>query len=327
MIVVTGGTGHIGNVLVRELIKKGEKVRLLLLPGEKTESLEGLSFEKVEGDVQKIATLEKAFAGAKAVFHLAGIISISPGQKKLIYQVNVEGTKNVIKACLKTGVKRLVYTSSIHAFVEPPSDETINEDQLIIPEGVSGHYAKSKAMATLAVLKAVKEKKLNAVIVAPSGVIGPYDYKISELGHLIIDFAHKKLKAFINGAYDFVDVRDVVAGLIAAMEKGRKGEIYILSGEQIKIKEILKILTKVTGKKAPVYAMPAWLAIATAPFSILYYRILKAKPLFTAYSVRVLMSNSKTDHSKARQELGYNPRTVRESINDSYIWFKEHGYI
>ena len=327
MIVVTGATGHIGNVLVRTLLEKGEKVKVFLLPGEPTDSLDGLHYATARGNVLNKKSLEEAFKGAKAVFHLAGIIAIAPGKKKLLYDVNVQGTKNVIDACLKTGVKRLIYTSSIHAFVEPPRHKVINEDTLIIPEGVKGHYAKSKAMATLAILKAVKNKNLDAVICCPSGVIGPYDFKISEMGRMIIDFGRKKLKAYINGAYDFVDVRDVANGLAAAWKKGRKGEIYILSGEQIKIRQILIDLEDASGINPPDFVLPGWIAIATSPFAILHYRLRRQKPIFTAYSIRTLKSNSKTDHSKARHELGYCPRSARESLADSYSWFKANNYI
>ena len=327
MIVVTGATGHIGNVLVRTLLSQGEKVRVFLLPGEPTDSLDGLHYETARGNVLNKKSLEAAFKGAKAVFHLAGIIAITPGKRKLLYDVNVQGTKNVINACLKMKVKRLIYTSSIHAFVEPPRHKIIDETQLIIPEGVNGHYAKSKAIATLDILRAVKKRNLDAVICCPSGVIGPYDYNISEMGRMIIDFGRKKLKAYINGAYDFVDVRDVVNGLIAAWKKGRKGEIYILSGEQIKIKEILNNLQNASGVNPPDFVLPAWIAIATSPFAILHYKLRRQKPIFTAYSVKTLRSNSKTDHTKARHELGYCPRSARESLTDSYNWFKNNGYI
>lgn len=327
MIVVTGATGHIGNVLVRALLDKGEEVRVFLLPGEPTDSLDGLHYQTARGNIMDVKSLAKAFQGADYVIHLTGIISITPGHKKELEEINVQGTKNVISACLRAEVKRMVYVSSIHAFVEPPKKEYITEDSPVIPEGVKGQYAKTKAEATLAVLKAVKNKGLDAVVCCPTGVIGPYDYKISEMGRLILDFARKKLKAYLNGAYDFVDVRDVAEGLYLAAKKGKKGEIYILSGERVSIREILDILQEATGANPPDVVLPAWLAIAVSPFAILHYRLRRQKPLFTAYSVKTLMSNSRTDHAKPRRELGYTARSVRESMADAFQWFRDNGYI
>jgi len=232
MIVVTGATGHIGNVLVRELLSRGENVRVVIPPFEDTTPLDGLKVEMVEGDVRQVDSLIQAFKEGDVVYHLAGIISILPGKSKLLYQVNVMGTRNVVGACLKTDVRRLVYTSSIHAIAEPPHGTAIDETLPFDPDRAIGEYDRSKAQATLEVLKAVQQG-LDAIIVCPTGVVGPYDFKLSEMGQLFIDFAKKKLKAYIDGAYDFVDVRDVAIGHILACEKGHTGESYILSGERV----------------------------------------------------------------------------------------------
>jgi len=231
MIVITGATGHLGNVLVRKLVNQNKKVRVLILPGEDITSLEGLEVEKVEGDVRVPDSLRKAFEGADIVYHCAGIISILPGQQKQLYQVNVLGTRNVVNICLETKIKRLVYTSSIHTLSEPAPGIIFDESREFNPENVLGEYSKSKALGTLEVLKGI-EKGLDAVILCPSGIIGPHDYRISEMGKLIVDFVKGKVKACVDGAYDFVDVRDVAEGLILASEKGKKGECYILSGQQ-----------------------------------------------------------------------------------------------
>ena len=179
MVIVTGATGHIGNVLVRQLLSRGADVRVVIPPFEDTASLDGLKVEMVEGDVRKIDSLIQAFKGGDVVYHLAGIISILPGKSELLYQVNVVGTRNAVEACLKTGVRRLVYTSSIHAIVGPPHGTIIDKTFPFDPDRTRGDYDRSKAQATLEVLKAV-ERGLDAVIVCPTGVIGPYDYKLSE---------------------------------------------------------------------------------------------------------------------------------------------------
>ena len=324
MVVVTGATGHIGNVLVRKLVSRSERVRAVIPPFEDASCLDGLKVEIVEGDIRQIDSLIQAFKGSDVVYHLAGIISILSGKSELLYQVNVEGTRNVVEACLKTKIRRLVYTSSIHAVKEPPHGTVIDETFPFDPDNVLGDYAKSKAQATLEVLNGVKQG-LNVVIVCPTGVIGPYDYKISEMGQLITDFIQRKLKAYVDGAYDFADVRDVATGLILACEKGCSGESYILSGEQITVRDLLLMLQEITKVKAPSLKIPAWLARTVGKIAPLYHRLTNTKPLFTAYSIDVLASNSVINSEKARCKLGYSARSIRESIEDTVRWLRENG--
>jgi len=216
----------------------------------------------------------------------------------------------------------LVYTSSIHAFTELPHGQTLVETKHFDENKVKGDYARSKALATNIVLDAVKNG-LDAVILHPTGVIGPYEYTLSNMGQLIIDFMKRKLFAYIDGTYDFVDVRDVAHGIILASEKGRSGENYILSGEQITVKRILEHLENATGLKAPRIKIPAWFAQLTAPLSELYYKILQQQPLYTSYSIQTLYSNSLTSHNKAKEELGYKPRPINEAIFDTVCWLKK----
>jgi len=324
MIVITGATGHLGNVLVRELLTRGEEVQLIIPPFEDTTSIEGLKAEKVEGDVRNLDSLIQAFKGADVVYHLAGIVSILPGRAELLYQVNVMGTHNTVEACLKSAVPRLVYTSSVHAIAEPPLGTAIDETLPFDPDRAGGEYGRSKAEATLEVLEGVK-KGLDAVVVCPTGVIGHYDFKPSEMGQLFIDFTKNRLKAYIDGAYDFVDVRDVAIGHILACEKGRTGESYILSGERISMAALMLMLEEVTGVSMPRLKIPIRLAEIIATFTPLYYGLTKAKPRFTKYSIRTLTSNFLVRQIKSRRELGYSPRPIRESIVDTIQWFKETG--
>lgn len=326
MIVITGATGHLGNVLVRKLVNMNKKVRALILPGEDIASLEGLEAEKVEGDVRVPDSLQRAFEGADIVYHCAGIISILPGQQQQLYQVNVLGTRNVINMCLETKVKRLIYTSSIHALSEPAPGIVFDESREFNPENVLGEYSKSKVLGTLEVIKGI-EKGLDAVILCPSGIIGPYDYRISEMGKLIVDFVKGKVKVYVSGAYDFVDVRDVAEGLILACEKGKKGECYILSGQQISVRKLLKFLEGITGVKAPLFKIPRQVARSTGFFNVLYCNLMKIKPLFTPFSIDVLASNSLVSCQKAQDELGYSSRSIYESIKDTVRWFKQEGII
>jgi nucleoside-diphosphate-sugar epimerase len=320
MNLVTGATGHIGNVLVRLLLERGEKVRAMIMPGEDPTPLRDLEVEIVEADVLDYQSLLKAFTHTEVVYHLAGIISILPGKEQMVQLVNVVGTRNVIQAAQTAGVKRLVYTSSIHALQRVPHGILIDESVPFDIEHSISSYDSSKANASLEVLEAVHQG-MDAVIVCPTGVIGPYDFRRSEMGQLILDCVEQKPMLYVDGAYDFVDVRDVAQGLILAGEKGRSGESYILSGERIAVLDIIKIVQEVLGKRLFSLKIPMDLARLTARIMPLYYRLANVKPRFTSYSLATITSNSFISHAKAHLELGYRPRPLRESLRDTVNWF------
>lgn len=325
MLAVTGATGHIGNVLVRELLARGQKVRALVMPEDNLRPLSGLDVEIVQGDITNQASLEKAFKGIDIVFHLAGIVTIMPRMKNILEKVNIEGTRHVAAACRAVGVRRLVYTSSIHAIAEPPHGIPIDESQPFDPERVLGDYAWSKAHATLLLLDEAKKGRLDIVICCPTGVIGPYDFNVSNIGQLILDFNSGYLKSYVRGAYDFVDVRDVAYGLVLAAEKGKSGRHYILSGAQVRVSQLMSELASDIGKPAPTYLIPALLARTAGVLASVFYRIAKRKPVFTAYSIDVLASNSLVSSQRAREELGFITRPWRESIHDQVAWFRKEG--
>ncbi|MBI5460274.1 SDR family oxidoreductase [Methanobacterium sp.] len=326
MILVTGATGHIGNVLVKKLTSSRMAVRVLILPGDDLRPLAGLDVEIVEGDITDFNSISPLFEDVDRVFHLAGIISIMSGQDELLYRVNVMGTRNVVEACLKNNVDRLIYTSSVHALKEPPHGTQIDETCFYEPEYSRGGYDRTKAQASLEVLEGVK-KGLDSVIVCPSGIIGPCDYNVSQMGQLILKYMNGNMKAYIDGAYDFVDVRDVAEGLILACRRGKAGGTYILSGEKITVQELMFTLEEITGVKRPWLKVPHWMANAAGKITSLYYRNSKSKPLFTSYSTEVLVSNCNINNFKARKELGYDPRPIKESLKDSVEWFKNNSHV
>ena len=326
MLVVTGATGHIGNVLVRGLLAQGRQVRALVPPFEDTRPLAGLDVELVGGDIRDPDSLRCAFAGASVVYHLAGQISILPGRAKALHATNVVGTRNVIQACLDGGVERMVYVSSVHALVEPPHGTAITEEAGCDPRRVVGAYAKSKAQATLAVREAAA-RGLDAVIIFPSGVIGPHDFNRSEMGQVILDFARRRLPAYVDGAYDFVDVRDVADGIVRAGLKGRTGEGYILSGGILPVPRLMELLQELTGVRAPSLRLPRRVAMAAAVFTPLFSAVTGAKPRFASYAIRVLGSNCLISCAKARRELDYAPRPIEETLADTVQWFRMHGMI
>jgi len=326
-VVVTGATGHIGNVLVRELIARRKKVRALVMPNDDLRPVGGLEVEILRGDVTDLRSLESAFAGVDTVFHLAGIVTIMPGMRNILGRVNIEGTRNVAQACRTSGVHRLVYTSSIHAIAEPPRGIAIDESLPFDPEQVLGDYAWSKACATLLLLEETRKGGLDAVMCCPTGVIGPWDYGISNIGQMILDFASGGLKSYVRGAYDFVDVRDVAIGLILAAEKGKMGRHYVFSGTQVQVPELMQELERDIGRHAPTYEIPAGIARTAGVFASVYYRLLRRKPVFTAYSIDVLRSNSQVSSARARQELGFSTRPWQESIHDQVGWFRTEGML
>ena len=326
MILVTGAAGHLGNVLVRDLVKSGEVVRVMVLPGEDLRSLEGLEVEYVQGNVLDRASLKKAMQGVEFVYHLAGIISILPGMGERMYAVNVEGVRNVAETALECGIKRLVHTSSIHAFMRVEHGVVINESISFALGSSRNTYDRTKAEGTLVVLEAVR-KGLDAVIVFPTGVIGPYDFRDSEMGKTLCDFAQKKWHFLVDGAYDFIDVRDVAQGLIKACQNGRTGETYILSGVHIKVREIRRIVAEISGNFAPEIVIPFPLAFFLASFTELFYRINKGIPKFTRYSLKVLQDNSVITSEKARNELGFVVRPIRETIMDTLNWWRMYRFL
>lgn len=323
MIIVTGATGHIGNVLIRKLTERGEKVGIITNSSRHHESLKDLNYTLFEGDIRDLDFLRKVFSQAETVYHLAGLISIMPGTLKQLEAINLRGTLNVLQACKETGVKRLVYTSSTHTLKELPKGTPLTEIVETNLDIVDGDYAKSKIKATLAVFEAAKQG-LDVVVVFPSGVIGPFDFKPSETGKRLLTFIKGYLRFHIDGMYNFVDVRDVANGLIAAMEKGVAGEGYILSGYSITVKEMFELSAKGLGKNRTTIPFPFGVAYSSAIVLENAARVLKFTPTFTTYALRVLRSNPEISFEKAHNALGYQPRPLHESFVDIIKWFQGH---
>jgi len=258
----------------------------------------------------------------KGAFHLAGLISIMPGANELFQQVNVEGTKNILKVAESVKVGKFVYTSSIHA-IQRVEEGVIDETLPYDPGNPYGAYDRAKAEATLEVQQAA-QAGLDAVIVCPTGVIGPYDFRGSLMGDVIREAAISKPALYVDGAYDFVDVRDVADGLIAAAKSGRQGESYILSGQKISVRYLLETVREITGSHFFQMKIPFDLAKFAAMFTPLYYSHARVNPRFTPYSLEVLRSNSNISHAKATRELGYQPRPLYESIEDAVKWFLDN---
>lgn len=318
MFVVTGATGYVGGVLVRTLLQKGEQVRVVIPPFESGEKLARLNVELAFADVTDCEAVKKTIKKDDIVLHVAGMISIVMGKAKKLNKVNVEGTKNVVNACLEKKAKRLVYVSSVHAF--PEFEGVVNEQTTIDPYLAYGNYGISKARATLEVFNGIKEG-LNAVVVHPSGVFGPFDYTgKNSLTKVLTKYANGKNRAMIRGGYDFVDVRDVANGIYLAATKGKSGKNYILSGHFITVKKLVIEISKIMGRKAPKYSCPKGIAKFAAPFAEIFARIAKRAPVLTRYSLHTLWTKTRFSNMRAKRDLGWSPRAVNISLKDFVAW-------
>ena len=322
MIVVTGASGHLGNTVVRMLLERGLPVRAVLRRLDPP-SLEGLRVERVRGDLLDRASLERAFTGADWVIHTAALISTQNADRTNLERINIEGTHNVIEAVLASGAKRAVFVSSVEALDLHKRIVSDAEVDGFHPETTVMAYGRTKALATLEVLKAVRERGLPAVVVAPSGFIGPYDFGTSLTGRLVRSFIHRRLPGYLDGAFDFVDVRDVAIGVIRAAERGRIGLWYLLSGTQITVPELMGLLAEVSGVGKPFLKIPPWLAIAYAALAARTMRLLGRVPLYTPNSIRILQTGALFQPERAALELGHRPRPLRETVGDTVAWWRE----
>lgn len=320
LYLVTGAGGHLGSILVRRLLDQARKVRALVFPGE--ESYVPDSVEKVTGDITDPSSLEPFFDRSSyesaVLYHCAAVITIASGEDKHAWNVNVNGTRNVLEQAKNAQVDRMVYVSSVHAIPELPDSEVITEVDHFSPDLVSGAYAKSKAAAAQEVLEAASDG-LNASIVHPSGIIGPGDKRLgNHMIRTILSMAEGKIPVSLAGGYDFVDARDVAEGMLACEEKGRKGQCYILSGHYVTITNLLCGIRELTGKAGRCWEMPYGLAKAFAPVSEAVNHLFGVKkPLFTPYSIATLHSNGNFSHEKASRELGYSPRSLKDTLRDT----------
>ena len=328
--IVTGANGFLGNNIVRKLLEKNVEVRCLVLPDDNVKALEGLDCKIYKGDVTKKETLEEIFdvdyETSLYLIHCAAIVYIKSKYNPKVMEVNYNGTKNIIDKVLEKNAK-MVYVSSVHAITEKPNGEKISEITDFDENKVVGLYAKSKARTAKMVLEEVNKNGLNACIVHPSGIIGPNDYSDTHLTQLILDIANGSLRAFVKGGYDFVDVRDVADGIISASKIGKKGECYILSNRYVGVKELVDLISKEVGTKKIKTILPMWIAKVTAPFSEIYYKLRREPPLYTKYSLYTLTSNSNFSNEKAKRELGYKNRNMKDTIADTVKWLKENKKI
>ena len=329
--IVTGASGFLGNNIIRMLEHDDNaEVRAFVLNGESISSLNNLKCSIYYGDVTKADTLNSIFEGIGDaeifVIHCAAVVYIKSKYNSRVYDVNVNGTKNIVDKVLEYNAK-LIYVSSVHAIPEKSDGNLISEVSIFNPDDVVGLYAKTKAEAARYVMDSVKDKGLNACIVHPSGILGPYDFSNSHLTALVREIVRGKLPMCVKGGYDFVDVRDVAKGIIMACDKGKMGECYIMSGEFVSIKKLADLVCDVVAKKRIKVVLPIMIAKIVAPFYEMYYNVKGKTPLFTKYSLYTLSSNSNFSNEKAKRDLGFVTRDITDTVKDMVMWilgdFKE----
>jgi dihydroflavonol-4-reductase len=323
--LVTGAAGHVGGNLVRALLAQKRLVRVLI--HEDVRAVEGLEVEQVRGDVRDLDSLRAAFEDVSTVFHLAAQISITGDQGGRVWAINAEGAANVATACLERGVRKLIHFSSIHALRQTPLDLPLDETRPLV-EGSEGiAYDRAKAAGERSVLEAAT-RGLDATIVNPTSILGPLDFKPSRMGEVVLLLRTRRFPALVDAGYDWVDVRDVVHGALAAEQYGRKGERYILSGHWHPFGELAGFVEEVSGAKAPSYTSPFWLARVGAPFVTAWSRITRTQPLYTSEALKVLAnSNRRISCEKAVRELGYSARPLIDTLRDICRWLEETGQV
>ena len=290
------------------------------------QAMESLKAEIVPGDVCHPASLHKAFKGADVVYHLAARISLNMNDYPVLEPINVAGTRNVVQACLDCGVRRLVHFSSVHAFIQESIGKPMDESCPLVEPRNCPPYDRSKAAGEKEVMSGI-ERGLDAIIISPTAVIGPYDYEPSFLGEALLNLARGKMPALVSGGFDWVDVRDVVAGALRAEERAPTGAKYLLSGHFASICDLAVMVEEIVGTPTPRMVMPRWLAFVGAPFLEGFAKMTGNRPLYTSASIRALRTGQDVSHEKAARELGYKPRPLKETIVDTFEWFHENGYL
>jgi dihydroflavonol-4-reductase len=323
---VTGATGFVGSHVARVLAEQGADLRLLVRSGSDPKNIEGLKADRVVGDLCDPASLEKAMAGCDVVFHVAADYRLWVRDPERMYRANVEGTRAILKAALQNGVRRVVYTSSVATMGFSSNGHVADENSPVSLENMIGPYKRSKFLAEEVAIEA-GHSGMDVVVVNPSTPVGERDIKPTPTGRIILDFLKKKFPAYVDTGLNLVDVSECAHGHVAALEKGRSGERYILGGENLTLKQILDKLAVITGLPSPKVRVPYVVALATGVVDeILTGRILKREPRATIDAVRMGRKKMFVSSSKAARELGWKIVPVDNALRCAVEWFRANGY-
>ncbi len=324
-IAVTGASGHIGNVVCRQLLEEGYEVNALYNKDKR--SLEDLNINLFQGSVLNKSDLERLIDGVDVVIHCAAIISIDGDPQGIVFKTNTEGPKNILDVSIQKRVKKIIHISSVHAVTEIPHSIPYDESRPYKQLGASA-YDYSKAQGEQILLNGAKGQNMEVMVLRPSCVIGPFDFKPSKMGSALLDFYHEKVPLLPDGGYDLVDIRDVASSIVNAIQHGKDGEIYLLSGKYYNFKELSEAIRKVTGKKTPNLVIPHWLMIGILPFVSFHAKVTKSSPSFTKESIEAIRNgHPNMNHAKAKVVLNHIPRPLEETLRDFFNWQIENKVI
>ncbi len=324
-IIITGSTGHIGNNLIRCLLNEYPSVSIkLLLRRIKDSAIDEFDVEKVVGNLMDDEFLNSEIEEGSVVVHSAGLIDVTNKQIEEMDKINNVLTKKLVDICIAKKVSKFIYISSVDAIYKE-SGELISEPTIFYPDKLKSNYGKSKAKATEYVLDKINKKELVGTIIYPSAVIGPFDYKVSSIGQVLVDNIHNRIMARLKGKYNFIDVRDLSKAICHCIFNEVSAS-YLITGEVVTIDELFVIINKKLGKKKLPIKLPFWLIMFFANFMPLYYKLRGVKPVFTKFALKTLNSNCNYDNTKAKNELNLVVRPVEESINDAIDWFMTNNY-
>lgn len=323
-VVVTGASGFLGGALVREILESGQEVRAVDLTRGPT--LEGLDVEFVEADVLDREAMRRAVAGAETVYHLVALISITGDRHGLVRTINVDGVRSVAEAALEAGVKRMVHCSSVHAFDLALGSQAITENSPKSTAPGLPAYDRSKA-AGEEELRKVIDRGLDAVIVNPTGVIGPWDHAPSRMGQVFVALFNGTLPVMVDGGFDWVDSRDVARSALRAASSGRRGHNYLLPGHYRTIADLAAIAERVSGARSPKTKVPMRMAQAWSPIGDLLARRKGSALTITSEALHALKHCPPISGDKAAEELGHDPLPIEDTITDIYRWFSDRGLV
>ncbi|MGB4846227.1 MAG: NAD-dependent epimerase/dehydratase family protein [Ferruginibacter sp.] len=324
-VAITGAAGHLGAALLQEFCKRNLSVRALFRDAD-VRSSKDLPVEIIYGDMLEPGVLKSFFQNCDTVIHCAAVISVNGDPTGIVHQTNVEGTQIAIDAALVNGIKRFIHISSIHAFQQQPTFEVLNEQRTHVT-GKAFAYDRSK-LAGQQVALAANGPDMEVIVIHPTSIIGPYDFKPSLMGQVIIDLYKGKLPFLFNGGFDFCDCRDVANAIANTTTTGRPGEAYLLGGKWYNLKQLAVFLSAASSKKIKPIALSQLAARAGIPVVKLIAAIKRKEPLYTIEAVEALFEGNRfINSSKAITELNYTIRPFEETIHDTFHWFKNKGYL
>jgi dihydroflavonol-4-reductase len=324
--LVTGATGFVGSHVARQLVSAGQSVRVLVRPKSNLEALIGLNVEHFEGDLRDQKSLERAMLGIRRVFHVAADYRLWTPRPEEIYEINVEGTRNLLAAAQRARVERIVYTSTVATIAVPRNGALPNESTQATLDEMIGHYKRSKFLAEQVAVEAVSAG-LPVVIVNPTAPVGPWDWKPTPTGRIILDFLKGKMPAYVDTGLNVAPVEDIAAGHLLAAEKGRVGERYILGGRNMTLKQILDALSAITGRPAPRLRLPHAVALAAGYADQWFSRLAGREPQIPVEGVKMSRHRMFVESDKAARELGYIPSSVEAALGRAVSWYEQHGYL